>query len=56
MLDFQFELLSTKLNDETVKVERHGVHSASAFLAAPYGTYPAPVLVIRESTAPPTGG
>ncbi|MGV8895221.1 MAG: CaiB/BaiF CoA transferase family protein [Rhodoglobus sp.] len=40
MLDLQFELLSTKLNDDTVTVQRHGEHSANAFLAAPYGTYP----------------
>lgn len=40
MLDLQFELLSTKLNDDSIHVERHGEHSAHAFLAAPYGTYP----------------
>ena len=40
MLDLQFELLSTRLNDESIHVERHGEHSAHAFLAAPYGTYP----------------
>jgi len=40
MLDLQFELLSTKLNDQSIQVERHGAHSAHAFLAAPYGTYP----------------
>ena len=40
MLDLQFELLSTKLNDDSIQVERHGEHSAHAFLAAPYGTYP----------------
>ena len=40
MLDLQFELLSTKLNDDSIHVERHGAHSAHAFLAAPYGTYP----------------
>ena len=40
MLDLQFELLSTQLNDATIHVERHGEHSAHAFLAAPYGTYP----------------
>ncbi|MGL4256962.1 CaiB/BaiF CoA transferase family protein [Microbacterium sp.] len=40
MLDLQFELLSTKLNDDSIRVERHGAHSAHAFLAAPYGTYP----------------
>lgn len=40
MLDLQFELLSTKLNDDSITVERHAEHSAHAFLAAPYGTYP----------------
>ena len=40
MLDLQFELLSTHLNDASVTVERKGQHSAHAFLAAPYGTYP----------------
>jgi CoA:oxalate CoA-transferase len=40
MLDLQFELLSTRLNDDSIHVERHGAHSAHAFLAAPYGTYP----------------
>jgi crotonobetainyl-CoA:carnitine CoA-transferase CaiB-like acyl-CoA transferase len=40
MLDLQFELLSTHLNDASVTVERGGEHSAHAFLSAPYGTYP----------------
>lgn len=41
MLDLQFELLSTHLNDSTVTVARHpGRRSANAFLPAPYGTYP----------------
>lgn len=40
LLDLQFELLSTKLNDASVAVRRNGSHSAHAFLAAPYGTYP----------------
>ncbi|WP_353827755.1 CaiB/BaiF CoA transferase family protein [Agromyces sp. SYSU T0242] len=40
MLDLQFELLSTRLNDDTITVRRGGSHSAHAFLAAPYGTYP----------------
>jgi CoA:oxalate CoA-transferase len=40
MLDLQFELLSTRLNDASVTVERKGPHSAHAFLSAPYGTYP----------------
>jgi CoA:oxalate CoA-transferase len=39
MLDLQFELLSTHLNDATVTVSRGGPHSAHAFLPAPYGTY-----------------
>ena len=40
MLDLQFELLSTHLNDSAVTVKRNGKHSAHAFLSAPYGTYP----------------
>jgi crotonobetainyl-CoA:carnitine CoA-transferase CaiB-like acyl-CoA transferase len=40
MLDLQFELLSTHLNDRAVTVKRGGAHSAHAFLSAPYGTYP----------------
>ena len=40
MLDLQFELLSTHLNDNAVSVKRGGRHSGHAFLAAPYGTYP----------------
>lgn len=39
MLDLQFELLSTHLNDPTVTVRRGGKHSAHAFLPAPYGTF-----------------
>lgn len=40
MLDLQFELLSTHLNDPSVTVQRNGAHSGHAFLPAPYGTYP----------------
>ena len=40
MLDLQFELISTHLNDPSVVVERGGPHGANAFLAAPYGVYP----------------
>jgi CoA:oxalate CoA-transferase len=40
MLDLQFELLTTKLNDAAIHVERGGPYSAHAFLSAPYGTYP----------------
>jgi CoA:oxalate CoA-transferase len=39
MLDLQFELLSTHLNDPSVSVSRGGPHAAHAFLPAPYGTY-----------------
>lgn len=63
MLDLQFELLSTHLNDSTVTVKRNGVHSAHAFLTAPYGTYPTrdgyialamnPVTKIGAQLAPP---
>jgi CoA:oxalate CoA-transferase len=40
LLDLQFELLTTRLNDATLRVERKGVRSAHAFLSAPYGIYP----------------
>lgn len=40
LLDLQFELLSTHLNDSSLTVSRNGPHSANAFLSAPYGTYP----------------
>jgi CoA:oxalate CoA-transferase len=40
MLDLQFELLSTHLNDSTVTVKRNGPNSAHAFLPAPYGVFP----------------
>ncbi len=40
LLDLQFELLTTRLNDPTVTVQRKGPRSAHAFLSAPYGTYP----------------
>jgi len=40
MLDLQFELLTTHLNDAAVTVRRGGRRSAYAFLAARYGTYP----------------
>jgi CoA:oxalate CoA-transferase len=40
LLDLQFELLTTRLNDPTIAVERKGPRSAHAFLPAPYGIYP----------------
>nr|WP_221634431.1 CaiB/BaiF CoA-transferase family protein [Nocardioides luti] len=40
LLDLQFELLTTRLNDPTIAVQRKGERSAHAFLSAPYGIYP----------------
>lgn len=40
LLDLQFELLTTRLNDPTLAVRRKGPRSAHAFLSAPYGIYP----------------
>ena len=40
LLDLQFELLTTRLNDPSIAVERKGPRSAHAFLSAPYGIYP----------------
>ena len=40
MLDLQFELLSARLNDSSVEVNRKGNYAAHAFLPAPYGIYP----------------
>jgi crotonobetainyl-CoA:carnitine CoA-transferase CaiB-like acyl-CoA transferase len=40
LLDLQFELLTTRLNDASIHVERKGPRSAHAFLPAPYGIYP----------------
>lgn len=39
MLDLQFELLTTQLNDPTAAPSR-GPHSAHGYLSAPYGLYP----------------
>ncbi len=40
LLDLQFELLTTRLNDPSITVRRKGIRSAHAFLPAPYGIYP----------------
>jgi len=40
LLDLQFELLTTRLNDPSIEVRRKGIRSAHAFLPAPYGIYP----------------
>ena len=39
MLDFQFEVLTTHLNDGGRVPERSGVNGAHAYLGAPYGVY-----------------
>nr|WP_202892187.1 CaiB/BaiF CoA-transferase family protein [Kribbella shirazensis] len=40
LLDLEFELLTTRLNDPSIVVRRKGIRSAHAFLPAPYGIYP----------------
>jgi crotonobetainyl-CoA:carnitine CoA-transferase CaiB-like acyl-CoA transferase len=40
LVDFQFEVLTTHLNDGRRKPERSGFRSAHAYLSAPYGVYP----------------
>jgi len=40
ILDLQFELLTAFFSEPGFRVRRGGVHSASAYLAAPYGIYP----------------
>lgn len=39
MIDFQFEVLTTHLNDGNRPPERSGVSGAHAYLGAPYGVY-----------------
>ena len=41
LVDFQFEVLTTHLNDGGRKPRRSGFRSAHAYLSAPYGVYPA---------------
>lgn len=41
LVDFQFEVLTTYLNDGRRLPKRSGFRSAHAYLAAPYGVYPA---------------
>jgi CoA:oxalate CoA-transferase len=40
LIDFQFEVLTTHLNDNRRLPRRAGFRSAHAYLAAPYGVYP----------------
>lgn len=40
MVDFQFEVLTTHLNDGQRPPKRSGFRSAHAYLSAPYGVYP----------------
>lgn len=39
ILDFQFEVITTYLNDGRQKPKRSSVHNAHAYLGAPYGIY-----------------
>jgi CoA:oxalate CoA-transferase len=39
ILDFQFEVITTYLNDGYIKPKRSAVHNAHAYLGAPYGIY-----------------
>ena len=57
LLDLQFELLTTRLNDPSVTVRRKGIRSAHAFLPAPYGIYPTSDghLAIAMSPVPTIG-
>jgi CoA:oxalate CoA-transferase len=41
LVDFQFEVLTTYLNDGRRMPKRSGFRSAHAYLSAPYGVYPA---------------
>jgi CoA:oxalate CoA-transferase len=41
LIDFQFEVLTTHLNDGRRLPRRSSFHSAHAYLSAPYGVYPA---------------
>ncbi|MEO9340621.1 CaiB/BaiF CoA-transferase family protein [Mesorhizobium sp. SB112] len=41
LVDFQFEVLTTHLNDGRRLPKRSGFRSAHAYLSAPYGVYPA---------------
>jgi crotonobetainyl-CoA:carnitine CoA-transferase CaiB-like acyl-CoA transferase len=40
LIDFQFEVLTTHLNDGRRRPKRSGFRSAHAYLSAPYGVYP----------------
>ncbi|HET7413484.1 MAG TPA: CaiB/BaiF CoA-transferase family protein [Pararhizobium sp.] len=68
LVDFQFEVLTTYLNDGRRRPKRSDFRSAHAYLSAPYGTYPtrdgylsiamtplpklAPLLGLEEELAP----
>ncbi len=57
VLDFQFEVLTTHLNDGGLPPERSAINSAHAYLAAPYGIYPTAdgYLAIAMMPVPPLG-
>ena len=47
LLDFQFEVLTTHLNDGGRLPERSAVNGAHAYLGAPYGVYRTPTAGSR---------
>ena len=47
LVDFQFEVLTTHLNDGRRPPARSGFRSAHAYLAAPYGVYPTATAIWR---------
>ena len=49
LVDFQFEVLTTHLNDGRRPPKRSDFRSAHAYLSAPYGVYPAQATAISPS-------
>src|SRR5690606_820723 len=52
LVDFQFEVLTTYLNDGRRLPKRSDFRSAHAYLSAPYGVYPAKVGWLAIATTP----
>ncbi|MDR3375755.1 MAG: CaiB/BaiF CoA-transferase family protein [Ancalomicrobiaceae bacterium] len=52
LVDFQFEVLTTHLNDGRRPPQRSGIRSAHAYLSAPYGVYPASDGYLAIAMAP----
>jgi len=57
VLDFQFEVLTTHLNDGGKQPERSSINNAHAYLAAPYGIYSTAngYLALSMQPIPPLG-